>query len=107
MNDRYLKVILTIIAVELLWLGVKDFGTPVSAQAGAQPVVIAGVAIKDPRVALPVVAAAPLVIDVERPLPIIGAAPLKVEADKPIRVEADKPLSVQSVPYTPGRTPGE
>jgi hypothetical protein len=107
MKDRYLKVILTIIAVELLWLGVKDIGTPVSAQAGPQPVVITGIALTDPRGALPVLSAAPLLVDVDRPLPIVGAAPLKVEADKPLPIEAARPLLVQSVPYTPGRTPGE
>jgi hypothetical protein len=30
-----------------------------------------------------------------------------VEADKPLLIEADRPLPVQSVPYTPGKTPGE
>jgi hypothetical protein len=131
MNDRYLKVTLTIIALELLWLGVKDIGIPVSAQARAtqaaaaqpaaapagtpQPVIIRGIELKDPRAVMPVAAAAPfpitsaraLLVDVDRPLPIVGAAPLKVEADKPLLIEADRPLPVQSVPYTPGKTPGE
>ena len=32
MTDRYLKIILTVIALELFWLGVKDIGTPVAAR---------------------------------------------------------------------------
>ena len=31
-RDRYLKIILTVIAIELGWLGVKDLAVPVSAQ---------------------------------------------------------------------------
>ena len=37
MADRYLKVVLTVIAIELAWLGVKDVGTPVAAQANTAP----------------------------------------------------------------------
>jgi hypothetical protein len=130
MNDRYLKTILTIIALELLWLGVKDIGVPLSAQARAtqaaaaqaaaqpgapQPVIIRGIEITDPRAVMPIAAAAPLpitsaralLVDVDRPLPIVGTAPLKVEADKPLPIVAERPLLVQSVPYTPGKTPGE
>ena len=32
-TDRYLRIILTIIAVELLWLGIRDLTPTVSAQA--------------------------------------------------------------------------
>jgi len=31
--ERYLRIILTVIAIELLWIGVKDFAPEVSAQA--------------------------------------------------------------------------
>ena len=33
MSDRYLKVVLTVIALELGWIAMKDGGTPVGAQA--------------------------------------------------------------------------
>ena len=35
-RDRYLKIILTVIAIELGWLGVKDMAVPVSAQQNQQ-----------------------------------------------------------------------
>ena len=45
--DRYLKVILTVIALELGWIALKDTAVPVSAQRGQQteptPVVIRGI----------------------------------------------------------------
>ena len=38
MADRYLRIVLTIIAVELGWLGLKDaVSTPASAQARRYP----------------------------------------------------------------------
>jgi hypothetical protein len=131
MPDRYLKIVLTVIALELFWLGIKDIGTPAAAQvtkAAAQPaepmpVVIKAIDITDPeRIAadptrstmpvyatreMPVYSSRTLKIDADRPLAIVGAAPLKVQADKPLPVEADKPLPVESAPYKPGRTPGE
>ena len=35
--DRYVKVVLTIIALELFWIGVKDPAPPVAAQAQPRP----------------------------------------------------------------------
>ena len=35
-RDRYLKIILTVIAIELGWLSVKDIAVPVSAQQTQQ-----------------------------------------------------------------------
>src|SRR4030095_17094987 len=32
MSDRYLRIVLTVIALELFWIGVKDFATPLGAQ---------------------------------------------------------------------------
>jgi hypothetical protein len=124
MPDRYLRAILTIIAIELLWLGVKDIGTHVSAQArpAPTPVVITGVDISptattDPtRSSLPVhtdsvvrVEASNVIkVEANRPIPVMSAAPLKVEADQPLVVETGaRPLKIDAVPYTPGQKPGE
>ena len=41
--DLYTKTVLTVIALCLLWICVRDFVHPVAAQGGAQKVVIAGV----------------------------------------------------------------
>ena len=116
MTDRYLKGVLTVIALELLWLGVKDVGTPVKAQANREPtpVVIAGVDTNVPIVirgieirnrmpnALPIYGAAggdAVAIEAPRPIPIVGSVPL--------RISVDKPLPVTNVGYTPGNRPGE
>jgi hypothetical protein len=136
MSDRYMKIILTVIALELLWIGVKDIGTPASAQAPTAqqqaaasqqvaplPVVIRGIDIINPaanadvarsalpvyaRASVPVYSSQTLKVDADRPLAIVGAAPLKIEADKPLPVEAPagKPLRVE-IPRTVGLTPGE
>ena len=49
--DRYVKIILTIIAAELLWIGLKDGATPVVAQAQRAPtsVVITGIELSGPE----------------------------------------------------------
>ena len=52
--DRYLKVILTIIAVELGWIGLQHTGSPVSAQQTATPVVITGIDLEKQADYLPV-----------------------------------------------------
>jgi hypothetical protein len=99
--DRYVKTILTIIALELFWIGVKDLGTAVTAQAALTPVVIRGIQLP-PRSEeyLPVgVVGQPLRVDTVRPV--------KIEADRPIKIEADRALKVENVGYTPSKNPGE
>jgi hypothetical protein len=122
MSDRYLKIVLTVIALELFWIGLKDFAAPVSAQ---QPegtrVVITGIDIAPggaSRGALPVMVRAtdaPLRIQSDRPLKIEADRALKIEADRPvvvhmdraIKIEADRPIKVENVGYTPAQRPGE
>ena len=76
--NLFLKIILTIIAIELAWIGLKDLALPVSAQPGPAQVVIVG-----------------------------SLQPLKIEADKPLKIEADQPLKVDVQRYTAGERPGE
>lgn len=105
--DRYVKIILTVIAIELLWIGVRDVAPPVSAQAQAQApaasrtptsVIIRGIDIDGQEVnVLPVVAGRPLRLDDTRGIAVRGT----------VTVEAQRPLPVESVPYTPARRPGE
>jgi len=99
--DRYVKTVLTIIALELFWIGIKDVGTPVTAQAALTPVVIRGVQLPpNSSDYLPVgVVGQPLRVDIPRVV--------KIEADAPIKVVADKPLKVENVGYTPSKNPGE
>jgi hypothetical protein len=99
--DRYVKTILTIIALELFWIGIKDTAPPVIAQAALTPVVIRGIQLP-PRSEeyLPVgIVGQPLRVDTVRPV--------KIEADRPIKIEADRALKVENVGYTPSKNPGE
>ncbi len=76
--NLFLRIILTIIAIELGWIGLKDLAVPISAQPGAAQVVIVG-----------------------------SLQPLKIEADKPLKIEADQPLKVDVQRYTATERPGK
>jgi len=113
-TDRYLRIILTIIAIELLWLGLKDVAPAVSAQAEPARVIIASVDGGFLPVALagqtPTAGRAPLrpvQVGVTGDVFIQARTAVKIEADRPLKVEADRPLKVESVRYTPGERPGE
>ena len=119
--DRYLTIILTIIAVELLWIGMKSTAVPVAAQAGATPVVITGVDMDGAGGAFLPVAVVGSYREVQRGVRTIqplttrvdGIAmsatdhPLKFESDRPLKIETDRPLKVENVDYTPKQRPGE
>jgi hypothetical protein len=120
-SDRYLKAILTVIALELLWLGVKDLGTPVGAQAtrepmpvvvtGTVPIVVRGIDLGNrmPN-ALPVFGAAnapPVGVSASAPLPVEAPRPIPIVGSVPLRIQADRPIPVENVGYTPGQRPGE
>jgi hypothetical protein len=92
MSDRYMKLLLTIIALELLWLAAAGPAQPVAAQPGAVPVIITGIRI-----------------DAEEldSLPVAVHGTVAIESRSPLKVEADRPLPVKSVPYTPSERPGE
>ena len=97
--DRYVKIVLTIIALELFWIGIKDMAPPVAAQAALTPVVIRGIQLRAEEY-LPVgIVGQPLRVDTVRPV--------KIEADRPIKIEADRALKVENVGYTPAKNPGE
>ena len=117
MSDRYLKVVLTIIALELGWLALGHATPPVAAQAQPQPtrVVITGIELPDTRAFMPVG-----VIGGYRQVPrelqrqigqqVVGVdttEPLRIRTVGAVKVENDRPLLVESVKYTPGQRPGE
>jgi hypothetical protein len=92
MSDRYIRVLLTVIALELLWLSLGGSSRPVNAQPATVPVVITGIRL-DPAT--------------DHPLPVIVDGTVRIEATMPLKVEADQPLPVRSVPYTPADRPGD
>lgn len=117
MSDRYLKVVLTVIALELGWLALNQGTPPVAAQAQPQPtrVVITGIELPNNRAFMPVgvVGAYQQVPrELQRQLgqQVVGVdstEPLRIRAVGPVKVENDRPLLVESVKYTPGQRPGE
>ena len=112
-RNRYLKIILTVIALELAWLGVKDLSPGVSAQTAATPVVITGVQIEGNSGGFVPVAIVggyremPRGAELLRPMTTRIEGPVSVVVPGPIKVEADRPLPVQQVDYTPRPRPGE
>jgi hypothetical protein len=109
-GDRYLKIVLTIIAIQLFWIGIRDFATPVTAQQAVTPVVIRGVEMGDTDRGLPVIVAgarAPLPVETRGTVMIEAGQPITIRADRPIKIEVDQPLKVESVPYVPSPRPGE
>jgi hypothetical protein len=117
-TDRYLKIILTIIAVELLWIGLRDVATPVSAQVAPTSVIVQGieiagapagtlpVLITETRQPVPIDAPRAIRIESERPLTVQVDRPLPVDVGGPITVEVDEPLRVQVIPDPPRPRPG-
>jgi hypothetical protein len=127
--DRYLKAILTIIALELGWLAVTQGAQPVAAQRQSEPqrVVITGVQIDDQRAFLPVAVMGqyrniPAGVNLTPPHTTVGQgpsqlrvtidtsqAPLRVDLPVPIVVNVEpgnSPLRTQEVPFTPQPRPG-
>jgi hypothetical protein len=108
--DRFLKIVLTIIAVELFWIAVKDVATPVAAQVqpAPTPVIIRGVDMADGLVPIAIGAVRqPVPIDAVRSIRIQADRPLTIQATEPLKVEFDQPVRVENVPYTPSPRPGE
>jgi hypothetical protein len=91
--DRFVKTILTIIALELFWIGLKDTAPPVAAQAQLTPVVIRSIQI-------------PAGSNDYLPVGLVGQ-PVRVEVQRPVKIEADQPIKVENVGYTPAKSPGE
>lgn len=92
MSDRYMRVVSTVIALELLWLSLDSWSRPLSAQPQVTPVVITGIRL-DPTS--------------DRLLPVVVEGTVMITATTPVKVEAYEPLPVRSVQYTPADRPGD
>ena len=102
--DRYTKLLLTVIALELGWIAVSGIGVPVSAQRNEpMPVIIRGVeGVPGKEVFIPVT-----LVGSTRPLEIVAPQPIKIEADRPIPVETGgEPLLIRTVSDPPAVRPG-
>ena len=102
--DRYTKLLLTVIALELGWIAVSGIGVPVSAQRNEpMPVIIRGVeGVPGKEVFIPVT-----LVGSTRPLEIVAPQPIKIEADRPIPIETgSEPLLIRTVSDPPAVRPG-
>ena len=120
MSDRYLKVVLTVIALELGWIAIKDaVPVQVSAQQNQPftPVIIRGIELPCQggpsncrEETLPVAITRttnPLRVTADQPLQVDARGIVRIRADQPMIVETrDRPLLVQSVPPTSAPKPG-
>ncbi len=130
--DRYLKAILTIIALELGWLALTHGAQPVAAQRPPEPqrVVITGIQLEDQRAFLPVgvmgqYRTIPVGVNLNPPRTTIdqgigqpalrttidtSQAPLRVDLPVPIVVNVEpgnRPIRTQEMPFTPQPRPGQ
>ena len=118
--DRYLKIILTIIAAELGWIALTHGATPVRAQQEAAPVVITGIQLRDSGDFLPVGVIGqvgdgpirggfqPLATNIRNERVAVSLAQgVDVRAIGSIRIDSDRPIKVENVGYTPAQRPGE
>jgi hypothetical protein len=102
--DRYTKLLLTVIALELGWIALSGVGVPVSAQRNEPtPVIIRGVeGAPGKEVFIPVT-----LVGTTRPIEIVAPQPMKIEADRPIPVETGgEPLLIRTVSDPPAVRPG-
>jgi hypothetical protein len=109
--DRYTKLLLTIIALELGWIAVSEAGVQVSAQRNdATPVIIRGVEGppgKEVFIPVAVVGSSVLRVESARPLEVVASQPVKIEADQPIPVTTgNEPLLIKTVSDPPAFKPG-
>ena len=109
--DRYTKLVLTVIALELGWLAVNQAGVPLSAQrADATPVISRGVEAapgKEAFIPVAVVGSTVLRVESSRPLEVTAPQPIRILADAPIPVETgSQPLLIQTVSDPPAARPG-
>src|SRR5262245_11577901 len=111
MVDRYTKLLLTVIALELGWIAINNSSVQVQAQRGeATPVVIRGVEGppgKQPLIPVMVMGSTVVRVESERPLEVVASQPFKIEADRPIPVETgNQPLLIRTVSDPPAARPG-
>ena len=122
--DRYVKIVLTVIALELFWIGLSSVAPAVSAQApqAVTPVIIRGIELSGanagflpvtvvgsfrqiPDASRPTIRPLAAEITATGPLRIYEVRPLKVEIDRPLVVKTERPLQVENVGYTATPTP--
>jgi hypothetical protein len=108
MTDRYLRIVLTVIAVELAWIGLKDvLPTPVAAQQAAAPtrVIIRGFeSMPGVQQYVPVAIAGDIPSGNLRPHTSRvepGMTPLRVDLSGGVNARIVEPVRIQTSPSQP------
>jgi hypothetical protein len=113
--DNYTRVVLTVIALCLIYLCVRDTAPPVLAQGAPTRVVITGVALEQgaTRNVLPVGVIGELRMAGEgftavpvQPVQVRVDQPVEIRASRPLKIEADQPLLVRAVREPGSQRPG-
>jgi hypothetical protein len=113
--DTYTRAVLTVIALCLIYLCVREAAPSVAAQDAPTRVVITGVALEhgDTRNALPVgvVGQMRMVADgfsavPAQPVSVRLGEPVEIQTARPIKIEVDRPLPVQVVREPGSQRPG-
>ena len=104
-TDSFVKGILTIIALELFWLGLNTAPPVAAQQTPPTRVVITGVEIPRDGGGL----GTTLPVSLNGVVNIRATQALEIEARRPLPVTADvdMPLPVRTVPYEPAAAPGD
>ena len=122
--DNYSRAVLTVIALCLVYLCVRDLAPPAHAQNEPTRVIVTGVALEhgttrdvlpvgivgEMRVAdgaFSVLPARAVQVRVEHPVEIRTVKPIRIEADRPLKIEADRPLPVRAIREPGSQRPGE
>jgi hypothetical protein len=113
--DNYTRAVLTVIALCLVYLCVREAAPRVSAQDAPTRVVITGVALEQsgtPNV-LPVgivgemrLAGTAFSVFPVQPVRVRVADPVDIQTTRPIKVEADTPLPVRAIREPGSQRPG-
>lgn len=94
MSDRYLRIVLTVIALELGWIGLEDLVvTPVAAQRDTvTPVVIRGV---EPQPGVPGYLQVAIAGEVRNRPAALQQLRAQVDADRPVHVDLTAPITAR------------
>jgi hypothetical protein len=111
-TDAYSRFVLTVIAVCLVYLCVKESAPPASAQQGPARVVISGIDLgAAPNTVLPVAVVGSATFDrgawAISPLEVRVPDEVRIRALHALKIEADKPLLVEVIKAPGTQRPGQ
>jgi hypothetical protein len=113
--DNYTRAVLTVIAICLVYLCVREAAPRAMAQDAPTRVVITGIALSDggPTAVLPVGVVGEMRLSGTtfsalpvQPVRVRVADPVEIRTARPIKIEADEPLPVRAIREPGSQRPG-